>query len=131
MISRPFGEIAIEHVSGRWRVKSSTFPQQVDYFRLQNTAEHHFSPDGRYSGTGAEPVGGTWRLERNEEIIPNPIIYFEFDNPRTHISAMITRLAYMPYSSGRPDEMILYFSNGCELVLEKLPETERNQQNPQ
>ncbi|MES2764444.1 MAG: hypothetical protein V4642_01140 [Bacteroidota bacterium] len=120
MISRPFDEILPEHISGRWKVKSSTLSPQADYFRLASVVEHTFQADGTYSVAGPEPASGTWSIERNEEIIPNPIIYFELPNPRTNISAMITRLAYMPYTATKRDEMILYFSNGCELVLEKI-----------
>ncbi|HYF02534.1 MAG TPA: hypothetical protein VEC36_04110 [Patescibacteria group bacterium] len=119
MISRRFEEITPEHISGHWRIKSSTLSPQVSSFPLADVTMHNFRVGGTYE---ADSISGKWHIERNEEIIPNPILFFEF--PDTTYSAMITRLAYMPYSSDKRDELILYFSNGCELVLEKMREGE-------
>lgn len=123
MISRSFEEISSEHISGRWRVKSSTLPSHVQSFPLAAAEAHQFHEDGAYTLSGSAPTAGRWYMERNEEIIPNPIIYFEISGLQLVESAMITRFAYMPYGSSKPDEMILYFSNGCEIVLEKLSDT--------
>lgn len=124
MISLQFGEITKTHLSGKWKVVSFLSSSRASDFFLEGLRELSFSPEGAYTAqiAGTKAATGNWQLELHPEVIANPVISFQNTKLKEADRAMITRYAYMPekYNVKKNDEMILYFSNGSEYVLEKI-----------
>lgn len=122
MIFLQFSDITHEHITGKWKTVSIVLSPRATEFAFDSLKEIVFLSDYNFHVATNTSIVGKWRLEYHKEIIPNPVIYFDFTE-NTHANrAMITRYSYMPdkYGEDKNDEMILYFSNGCEIVLEKI-----------
>ncbi|MGZ5243018.1 MAG: hypothetical protein ACXWDO_03535 [Bacteroidia bacterium] len=122
MIFLQFSDITHEHITGKWKVVSVVMSPRAEKFAFEAIREIVFLPDYHFHVANNTFVIGKWRLEYHQEIIPNPVVYFDFTGNTQADKAMITRYSYMPdkYGEDKNDEMILYFSNGCEIVLEKI-----------
>ncbi len=122
MISLKFDEITPGHISGKWKVVSYRSSSRAENFFLEGLKEITFLPDLNFIAASSGIVTGKWQLEQHKEIIANPVLSFELLTGSASDRAMITRYAYMPkeYEIKKNDEMIIYFSNGSEYVLEKI-----------
>ncbi|RYD73884.1 MAG: hypothetical protein EOP53_19290 [Sphingobacteriales bacterium] len=128
MLFLQFSDITHNHIATKWKVCSVLLSPRAVAFPFEGITEISFLPDNNCILSGNKTVTGKWRLEYHKEIIPNPVIYFSLTNQPQEERSMITRYSYTPdkYGEDKNDEMILYFSNGCELVLEKLDD-QKNQ----
>ena len=122
MLFLQFSDITHTHIIGKWKRVSVLVSPRAESFVLKDITEISFLPDNNCIALATATLSAKWRLEYHSDIIPNPVIYFDFHDKIQAESAMITRYSYMPdkYGENKNDEMILYFSNGCEIVLEKI-----------
>ena len=84
-----------------------------------------FNESGDLMVEGNKNVSGKWEMFKEDEIIYNPQLNFNFNPEEETLNAIITRYREDDEPTYLSLKMTLYFNSGLELVLERktdLPE---------
>ncbi len=110
-----------EHLHGNWIVKDRTLIKK-NTGQVYNFEYITFLPDGSYIAKNGKEIGGKWELIKTKKIIYSPQILF-YGEEKAPLNSIITRLMTDDKTFFN---LILYFSSGIELVLEKNINTDVN-----
>jgi hypothetical protein len=112
--------ITEEHVSGRWKVVNQVlnpFSQDSLFTDIQAIE----IINGNYKSINGKISSGKLELLFETEIIYNPQLKF-YENEQEVENAIITRLYKESNGKNKISNLILYFTTGLELVLQKQDE---------